>query len=65
MSIVNTVGQTKKFAGATKIYSNSNLTGTQYDYKANTSVKILENVSSNIDTPCEPYVFPTYSLYYL
>ena len=49
MSIVNTVGQTKKFAGTTKIYSNSNLTGIQYDYKANTSVKILENVSSNID----------------
>ena len=49
VSIVNTVGQTKKFTGATKIYSNSNLTGIQYDYKANTSVKILENVSSNID----------------
>lgn len=49
VSIVNTVGQTKKFAGATKIYSNSNLTGIQYDYKANTSVKILGNVSPNID----------------
>ena len=49
VSIVNTVGQTRKFAGATKIYSNSNLTGTQYDYKANTSVEILENVSSSVD----------------
>ncbi len=49
VSIVSTVGQTRKFAGATKIYSNSNLTGTQYDYKANTSVEILENVNSNVD----------------
>ena len=47
--IVSTVGQTKKFAGATKIYSNSNLTGIEYDYKANTSVEILENVNSNVD----------------
>ena len=49
VSIVSTVGQTKKFAGATKIYSNSNLTGIEYDYKANTSVEILENVNSNVD----------------
>ena len=49
VSIARTVGQTRRFAGATKIYSNSNLTGTQYDYKANTSVEILENVSANVD----------------
>ncbi len=49
VSVVSTVGQTKKFAGATKIYSNSNLTGIEYDYKANTSVEILENVNSNVD----------------
>ncbi len=49
VSVVNTVGQTRKFAGATKIYSNSNLTGIEYDYKANTSVEILENVNSNVD----------------
>jgi uncharacterized protein YgiM (DUF1202 family) len=49
VSVVNTVGQTRKFAGTTKIYSNSNLTGIEYDYKANTSVEILENVNSNVD----------------
>lgn len=49
VSIVSTVGKTRKFAGATKIYSNSNLTGIQYDYKANTSVEILENVSTSVD----------------
>ncbi len=48
-SVANTVGQTKKFAGATKIYENSNLSGTVYDYKANTTVTILENVSGNVD----------------
>ena len=45
----NTVGQTKKFISATKIWSNPDLTGTRYDYKANTSVKILQNVSSSVD----------------
>lgn len=49
ISIPNTVGQTRRFARATKIYSNSNLTGIQYDYKPNTSVKILENVNVNVD----------------
>ena len=48
-SIPNTVGQTKRFKGATTIYSNSNLTGTRYQYKANTSVKVLANVSSTVD----------------
>lgn len=48
-SIPNTVGQTKKFKSATTIYSNSNLSGTRYQYKANTSVKILANISSTVD----------------
>lgn len=48
-SIPNTVGQIKKFKGATTIYSRSNLTGTRYQYKANTSIKILQNVSGSVD----------------
>ena len=49
-NIVNTVGQTRK-TKACYLYSNSNsnLTGTRYTYKANTTVTILENVSTNID----------------
>ena len=47
--IPNTVGQTKKLRKATIVYANSNLTGTQYNYKANTTVKILENISSTVD----------------
>ena len=47
-NIVNTVGQTRK-TKACYLYSNSNLTGTRYTYKANTTVTILENVSSKID----------------
>lgn len=45
----HTVGQIKRFKGNTTIFSNSNLTGTQYQYKANTSVKILANVSGSVD----------------
>lgn len=48
-AITNTVGQTKIFRGATVLYSNSNLSGTQYQYKAETRVKILQNVSSSVD----------------
>ena len=47
-NIINTVGQTRK-TKACYLYSNSNLTGTRYTYKANTTVTILENISSNID----------------
>lgn len=48
-AIPNTVGQTKRFKSATTIYSNSNLSGTQYQYKANTSVKVLANISFTVD----------------
>lgn len=48
-NISNTVGQTKRFKSATIIYQNSNLTGTKYNYLANTSVKILQNVSASVD----------------
>lgn len=49
-TIKNTVGQYKKFKYTyTYIYKNSSLTGTPYYYLKNTKVKILENVSINID----------------
>ena len=47
--INNTVGQIKKLSRACTLYSNSNLTGTQYQYKANTTITILQNVTANID----------------
>lgn len=50
----NTVGQTKKFKSTTYMYSKPNLTGTMYTYKANTSAKILENTSNNVDKVCIP-----------
>lgn len=45
---VNTVDQTRKTKSC-YLYSNSNLTGTRYTYKANTTITILENVSIKID----------------
>ena len=44
-----TVGQIKKLARASILYSNSNLSGNRYTYKANTTVTILQNISSNVD----------------
>lgn len=49
LNINNTVGQTKKLTKANILYSNSNLTGTQYNYKANTTITILQNISANVD----------------
>lgn len=49
IQIVNTVGQIKTFNKAVVLYSNSNLSGTTYQYKANTTVEVLENVTANID----------------
>lgn len=48
-NVGSTVGQTKKLAKSSILYSGSNLTGSMYSYKANTTVTILENVSSNVD----------------
>lgn len=45
----NTAGITKKLARASILYSNSNLTGYRYNYKANTTITILQNISSNVD----------------
>ena len=44
-----TSGQTRKLARASILYSNSNLTGYRYNYKANTTVTVLESVSANVD----------------
>lgn len=44
----NTSGQTKKIKACT-LYSNSNLSGKRYTYKANTTVTILSNINSYID----------------
>lgn len=49
LNIQNTVGISKKLSRASILYSNSNLTGTKYNYKANTTVKILKNISSTVD----------------
>lgn len=48
-NIKSTVGQVRYFRSGTTIYSNSNLTGSKYDYKANTSIIILQNISNTID----------------
>ncbi len=49
LNIVQTVGQTKKLTRDSILYSNSNLTGYKYNYKANTTITILQNISSNVD----------------
>ena len=48
LTVFNSTGQTRK-TKACYLYSNSNLTGTKYTYKENTTVTILENISSSID----------------
>ena len=45
----NTVGEKRRFADDTIIYENPNLSGKEYDYLPNTSVKILENVDETVD----------------
>lgn len=45
----NTVGKIKKLSRASILYSNSNLTGYRYNYKANTTITILQNTSSTVD----------------
>ena len=49
LNIVQTVGQTKKLTRASILYSNSNLTGYKYNYRAKTTVTILQNISANVD----------------
>ena len=45
----STVGETRKLKDNVKLWSNPNLTGTSYNYLKNTTVKILENVNSDVD----------------
>lgn len=45
----STVNQYKKLKNRTILYANSSMRGTYYTYLANTKVKILKNVTSNID----------------
>lgn len=47
--VKNTVGNYYRLKTKTVLYSSSNLTGTKYIYLANTKVKIVRNVNSNID----------------
>lgn len=47
--IPNTIGQNRKLKQSSIIYSNSNLSGYKFNYRANTTIKILENVNNNID----------------
>ena len=49
LNINKTVGQTKKLTRASILYSNSNLSGYKYNYKANTTITILQNISVNVD----------------
>ena len=49
LNTVQTVGQTKKLTRDSILYSNSSLTGYKYNYKANTTITILQNISSNVD----------------
>ena len=47
--IQSTVDQIRKLRQTSIIYQNSNLSGLEFNYKANTTVTILENVNNNID----------------
>lgn len=44
-----TTGITKKLSKDSILYSNSNLTGIKYNYRANTTITILQNISANVD----------------
>ena len=47
--IKNTIGNIKTLKQSSVIYENNNLTGKQYNYRINTKVKILKNITENID----------------
>ncbi len=49
LKISQTVGSTKKLIRSSILYSNSNLTGYKYNYKANTTITILQNISTSVD----------------
>lgn len=45
----STVSKVKTLKSSTTLYSKSNLTGVKYQYKANTTVTVIKNVSSTVD----------------
>lgn len=45
----NTVGNFYILKYKTSLFSNSNLTGIKYSYLANTKIKVLSNINSNVD----------------
>lgn len=45
----STVGKIKTLKSSTTLYSKSNLTGTKYQYKANTTVAVIKNISPTVD----------------
>lgn len=47
--VKNTVGQYKRLKYKTMLYSKANLTGSKHNYLANTQVKIIKNVNSDVD----------------
>lgn len=47
--VKNTVGQYKRLKYKTTLYSKSNLTGSKYNYLANTQMKIIKNINSKVD----------------
>lgn len=47
--VKSTAGQYKRLKYKTTLYSKSNLTGSKHNYLANTQVKIIKNVNSNVD----------------
>lgn len=49
VSYKTTVNKTYKLNGPTTLYSKGDLTGTQYNYKANTTVKVIKHYSTIVD----------------
>ncbi len=47
--IQNTIGQNRKLRQTSIIYQNSNLSGLEFNYRANTTVTVLQNISNEID----------------
>lgn len=50
------VGNTYKLKSNTTLYSRSNLSGTKYSYKANTTIRVLSHVSTTVD-----YIYVVYT----
>lgn len=44
-----TIGATYRLKSNTALYSKSNLSGTRYDYLANTQIKVMSHASSSVD----------------